>query len=146
MREEWHEVMNAPEVPSPCLLIYPDRVQENIRRMIRIGGRVERMRPHIKTHKLVEVLKMQMEQGITRFKCATVAEAEMAAACGAPDVLLAYQPVGPNALRLLELGRRFPESRFSAVVDDAGVVQNLSRTFTAANRVLDRSEEGRVGK
>ena len=35
--------------------------------------------------------------GIRKFKCATIAEAEMLAQCGAPDVLLAYQPLGPQA-------------------------------------------------
>src|SRR5439155_1594597 len=96
MREKWHEVLNASEVPSPCLLIYPDRVRENIHRMIPIAGGVERLRPHMKTHKMAEVIRMQMEQGITKFKCATIAEAEMTAAAGADDVLLAYEPVGPH--------------------------------------------------
>ncbi|PYM13595.1 MAG: threonine aldolase, partial [Verrucomicrobia bacterium] len=108
MREKWYEVLNASEVPSPCLLLYPDRVRENIGRMIRMAGGFERLRPHIKTPKLPQVLRMQMEQGITKFKCATVAEAEMAAACGAPDVLLAYQPVGPNVHRLIRLLKSFP--------------------------------------
>ena len=53
---------------------------------------------------------MQLDQGITKFKCATIAEAEMVAACGAPDVLLAYQPVGPNVNRLIQLVRTFPGS------------------------------------
>ncbi len=52
MREKWHEVLNASEVPSPCLLIYPDRVRENIHRMVHIAGGVERLRPHMKTHKI----------------------------------------------------------------------------------------------
>src|SRR3989442_750341 len=126
MREKWYEVLNASEVPSPCLLLYPDRVRENIGRMIRMAGGFERLRPHIKTHKLAEVLKMQMEQGITRFKCATVAEAEMAAACGAPDVLLAYQPVGPNVHRLIRLLKSFPQTEFSVIADDAEAIRALS--------------------
>ena len=69
----------------------------------------------MKTHKLAEVIRMQLEQGITRFKCATIAEAEMTAAAGAPDVLLAYQPVGPNVPRLIELIRVFPKTRFSVM-------------------------------
>ena len=83
-----YPLVNQPEVTSPCLLLYPDRVRENIRRMIAIAGGVERLRPHMKTHKMPEVIRMQVEQGITRFKCATIAEAEMTAAAGGEDVFL----------------------------------------------------------
>ncbi|PYJ93123.1 MAG: threonine aldolase [Verrucomicrobia bacterium] len=126
MREKWHEVLNASEVPSPCLLIYPDRVRENIHRMIHIAGGVERLRPHMKTHKIAEVIRMQMEQGITKFKCATIAEAELTAAAGADDVLLAYQPVGPNVHRLIRLVKSFPQTKFSVIADDAEAIRALS--------------------
>src|SRR5438445_9669770 len=102
---DWFAGQNAGEVPSPALLLYPDRVRENIRRMIRIAGGTKRLRPHIKTHKLAEVVRMQLEAGITKYKCATIAEAEMAAGAGAQDILLAYPIVGPNVTRLLELAK-----------------------------------------
>src|ERR687892_664360 len=113
MQASWYTVDNVADIPSPAVLVYPDRVEENIRRMIRIAGDVERLRPHMKTNKLPEVVRMHLEQGITKFKCATIAEAEMIAACLAPDVLLAYQPVGPNGRRLADLVRRFPATTFS---------------------------------
>src|SRR5690349_16420189 len=100
--------------------------------MIAIAGGVERLRPHIKTHKLPEVLRMQMGQGITKFKCATIAEAEMAAACGAPDVLLAYQPVGPGVRRLIQLVKAFPQTRFSVIADDTEAIRVLSEAAVAA--------------
>ena len=83
---EWFEISNAGDVPSPALLLYPDRIRENIRRMIRVAGGTSRLRPHIKTHKLAELVRMQIEEGINKFKCATIAEAEMAAGAGAKDV------------------------------------------------------------
>src|SRR6476469_5848640 len=101
IRVDWYTVTNVDQVPSPALLVYPDRVEENIRRMVAIAGGVARLRPHMKTNKLPEVVAMHLAQGITKFKCATIAEAEMIAAVGAPDVLLAYQPVGPNVERLI---------------------------------------------
>jgi D-serine deaminase-like pyridoxal phosphate-dependent protein len=94
--EPWWVVSDVAEVLSPSLLLYVDRVEENIRRMIGLAGDASRLRPHIKTHKLPEIVRLQLAHGITRFKCATLAEAEMAALAGAVDVLLAYQPVGPN--------------------------------------------------
>ena len=75
----WWTISNLDEVASPALLIYPNRIEENIRRMIAMAGGVARLRPHIKTHKLAEVVRMQMGQGINRYKAATIAEAEMAA-------------------------------------------------------------------
>src|SRR4026208_1286334 len=98
-QQPWWQIDNADEVDSPALLIYPDRAEQNIRRMIAIAGGTERLRPHIKTHKLPQLLRMHLDHGISRFKCATIAEAEVAADCGAADVLLAHQPVGPKAFR-----------------------------------------------
>ena len=137
MSNKWWCVRNVAEVASPALLIYPDRVEENIRRMIRIAGGVDRLRPHMKTNKLPEVIRMQMDQGITKYKCATIAEAEVAAACGVADVLLAYQPVGPNVKRLVQLVEKFPSTRFSALVDDRDAVAALSRAASEAGVTLD---------
>src|SRR5687767_766282 len=103
----WYLVENVADLPSPALLVYPDRVESNIRRMIEIAGGVERLRPHMKTNKLREVVRMHLDLGITKFKCATIAEAEMAAVSGAPDVLLAYQPVGPNVRRFVHVVEAF---------------------------------------
>ena len=58
----WYPLVNQQEVSSPCLLLYPDRVRENIRRMIAITGGVESLRPHMKTHKMPEVIRLQVEQ------------------------------------------------------------------------------------
>jgi D-serine deaminase-like pyridoxal phosphate-dependent protein len=136
-RTDWYQVTNVDDVPSPALLVYPDRVEQNIRKMIEIAGGVERLRPHMKTNKLPEVVRMQIDQGITKFKCATIAEAEVAALCSAPDVLLAYQPVGPNVPRFVQLVKKFPGTTFSALVDDAGTIRVLSRAAAAAGVTLD---------
>ena len=115
---EWHRVANIDEVASPALLVYPDRIEANVRRMIAIAGGVARLCPHVKTHKLPEVVRLQQALGIDKFKCATIAEAEMVAGCGAAHVLLAHQPVGPNGRRLLDLVEKFPATQFAAIVDN----------------------------
>ena len=81
----WFAVSNSAEVPSPSLLVYPERVEENLRRMLAAVGEPERLRPHMKTHKMPELIRLQVARGISKFKCATVAEAEMTAASGATD-------------------------------------------------------------
>jgi D-serine deaminase-like pyridoxal phosphate-dependent protein len=125
--DAWFILRNAAEVPSPALLVYPARVEENLRRMIAIAGGTERLRPHMKTHKMPEMIRLQLARGITKFKCATIAEAEMTASCGAADVLLAYQPVGPNVGRVLKLVRQFPKTTFATIADDAGAIRALAQ-------------------
>ncbi len=122
----WYQVENVDEVYSPSVLIYPDRVEKNILKMIRIAGNAVRLRPHVKTHKMPEIIKLQMKHGITKFKCATVSEAEMVAECGAPDILLAMQPVGPNLERFFNLRKKFFNSEISCIADDENVISRLS--------------------
>jgi D-serine deaminase-like pyridoxal phosphate-dependent protein len=132
----WSVTANISDVPSPSLLVYPERVEENVRRMIALAGGVERLRPHMKTHKMPEMIRLQLARGITKFKCATIAEAEMTAACGAKDVLLAYQPVGPNAIRALQLVEQYPQTSFAALADEEGALRQLSAVFSGSNATL----------
>jgi D-serine deaminase-like pyridoxal phosphate-dependent protein len=131
--DRWYEIANVDEIASPALVFYPSRIEENVRRMIRIAGDAARLRPHVKTHKAAEVVKLQLKHRITRFKCATIAEAEMAAACGAPDVLLAMQPVGPAVRRFFALQWKYPATVFGAIVDSASVVDEMAQAAARAN-------------
>ena len=102
-----------------------------------IAGGPARLRPHVKTHKLAPLVRIQREHGITKFKCATIAEAEMTAAAGALDVMLAFPLVGPSIERLIELQRRFPETRFSSIADDQGSVRALGAAAARAGLVIE---------
>jgi len=133
----WYEITNINEVDSPSLVIYPDRVKENIQHAIDLVGDVQRLRPHVKTHKSSDITRMMLDAGITKFKCATIAEAEMLALLHAPDVLLAYQPIGPKAQRLLRLVETYPGTHFSCITDDITSANHLSELFANNNRVID---------
>ncbi len=133
----WYEIANVEEVFSPGLLVYEERVKENIARAVKMAGDPDRLRPHVKTHKMPGVMGLEIEAGITRFKCATIAEAEMAADSGAPDVMLAYPPVGPNAKRLTRLVGAFPETEFSTIADDFGQLHALSAEFHGAGKEIE---------
>ncbi len=125
-QQHWFEIENEGETISPSLLVYPERIVENIHTMIRMVGDVERLRPHIKTHKMAEIIQLQMNLGITKFKCATIAEAELLAQCGAKDILLAMQPVGRNIHRFIELIKKYPGSKISTLVDNRSTIQELA--------------------
>ena len=129
----WYSLNNPEEVISPGLLVFPERIQKNIRLMIDMSGDVKQLRPHIKTHKTAEIIRMQMTLGIEKFKCATIAEAELLGMCNAPDVLLAMQPVGANIPRFIELVKAFPLTSFSTLVDNKEVVAQLSQHAAEAD-------------
>ncbi len=137
MTDRWYLVEHVDEIASPALLVYLDRVRENLRRIIALAGGVERLRPHMKTHKMAEIIQMQREAGISKFKCATIAEAETAASVGAEDVMLAYPPVGPNPQRLVQLVKAFPSTKFSTIGDDAGALRRLSDAFAAGGETIE---------
>ncbi len=133
----WYRISNPEDVSSPALLVYPDRIESNIRKMIAIAGGSDKVRPHIKTHKMSEIVKLQLKYGIARFKCATIAEAEMTAACGGKDILLAYQPVGPNIQRLFNLKKKFPNTKISCIADCEEIIKLLSETAGSYNTIIN---------
>jgi len=133
---EWYTIRNVDTIDTPLLVLYPDRIRENIRTLIESIDHVERLRPHVKTHKSPEVTHMLLEAGIRKFKCATIAEAEMLAAAGAPDILLAYQPVGPKATRLATLARHFSDTRFSCLIDNTETARFIGAAFAATGQTI----------
>ena len=95
----WPEPAGIETVNSPGLLVDADRVTANVARMVSIVGgssHIERLRPHVKTHKMPEAIRIQLDAGVTKFKTATLTETEVAAMTGAAEVLLAHQP-NPSA-------------------------------------------------
>lgn len=127
-------MINLDVFESPGLLVYPDRVKRNIAKAIAmVDGNPSRLRPHIKTHKTKEVNDLLLELGITKFKCATIAEAELLALSNAPDVLLSMQLIGPNISRFQQLKEAYPSTRFSSIIDDIQAAEALNEAFEGRN-------------
>ncbi len=126
MQKPWYEIENTENLDTPALVIYPERVKHNIALLIKMIGNADRLRPHIKTCKALEPVLLMLKAGIKKFKCATITEAEMLAMAKAPDVLLAYQPVGPNINRFLQLIETYPETKFSCLIDNQPSAQKLN--------------------
>jgi D-serine deaminase-like pyridoxal phosphate-dependent protein len=130
MTAAWYEAMNIETVDSPALLFYPERIERNIRRTVEIARGAARLRPHVKTHKCPEVVRLLRAAGITKVKCATIAEAEMATMAGADDVLLAYQPIGPRAKRWAQLVSELGlMAQFACIVDNAATIRELAELY-----------------
>jgi D-serine deaminase-like pyridoxal phosphate-dependent protein len=129
-------LLNTPEqVLSPSLVFYKDRIESNIRSMISLAGDAGRLVPHVKTHKCPEIVQIQLDYGISKFKCATIAEAEMLATTGAKWILLSYQMVGPNLARLFKLRETFPDVTFSSLIDNEQSAEILSTESLALGRI-----------
>lgn len=122
----WFHIEDEDQIASPALLLYRDRIEHNLKLMIQIAGGPERLRPHVKTHKLGPLIQRQLELGIKKYKAATIAEAEMCAQAGAPDVMLAMPCVGINAHRYAELAVKYPATTFSTITDDEETIRFLA--------------------
>jgi D-serine deaminase-like pyridoxal phosphate-dependent protein len=121
---------------SPSLVIFRDLVLQNIDTMIAMAGSTDRLRPHVKTHKMPAVIKLLESKGIRKHKCATIAEAEMVAQAGGRDILLAYELVGPNIARLAKLARAYPSVTFRTLVDHPGSARALSAGLAGVPRPI----------
>ena len=137
LNPKWYIINDTSDVISPSLLVYPERIKKNVQRMIEMAGGAEFLRPHIKTHKMAEIVQMQMDVGIHKFKCATIAEAELLAQCGAQDILLAMQPVGANMHRFFRLMTTYPTSKFSTLVDNSKTLEALSALAKSHNTRIE---------
>lgn len=119
---------------SPSLLIFRDLVRANLEAMIALAGGADRLRPHVKTHKMPALIHLAGAMGIRKHKCATIAEAEMVAASGGTDVLISYPLVGPNLARLAKLIESYPATTFRATVDHPDAARALSAALVHLGR------------
>ncbi|MSR30465.1 MAG: D-TA family PLP-dependent enzyme [Gemmataceae bacterium] len=125
------------EIPSPSLLFFVEEIAHNLKTALDwVGNNPDRLRLHVKTHKCPEIIKGQIAKGITRFKTATLAEAEMAAKAGASDVLIAFPMVGPNISLLVSLIKSHPGTAFSVTVDHPEAAQALGGALHGAGLAI----------
>ena len=95
------------DLDTPALCLDLDMMEANIRAMAETCRRHGvAWRPHSKGHKLAAVAKAQVAAGALGVTCAKLAEAELMAAGGVRDMLIANMIVGPQKVRrLVELRR-----------------------------------------
>src|ERR1043165_4989682 len=87
--------MTIDDLDTPCLVVDIDRLERNVAAWQAIAeGSGKRLRPHMKTHKTVEIARMQLDAGAAGITVAKVAEAELYVDTGFDDVLIAYPVAG----------------------------------------------------
>lgn len=125
---------------TPYLAIDLERMQANIARVADAAtARGVALRPHAKTHKCIEIGRMQLAAGAAGLSVATVGEAEVFAAAGLDDLFIAYPLwIDPDrAARLSAMVAR--GAAISVGADSAAGVERLARAGLAG-RVAVRVE------
>lgn len=141
-----YRIDDTSEIYSPGLIFFKELIRHNLTEALRIAGSADRLRPHVKTHKTRELVEIEMSAGVSKHKCATLAEAEMLGRLGVPDVLLAYPLVGPNPRRFARLVKDYPDTMFSAVADHPDSARALSEALSAARESADVLMDVDVGQ
>src|SRR5699024_1259105 len=84
-------------------------------------------RPHIKTHKSVELAKLEIELGAKGITCATIAEVEEMAKGGIKDILLAFPIIGDKKVEVLyKILSKYPIN-FTTIVDSKQGVEYINK-------------------
>jgi D-serine deaminase-like pyridoxal phosphate-dependent protein len=132
-----YAIADTSGIISPGVVVFRDLVEKNLDEMIRIAGSPARLRPHCKTHKMKEIVQLQLSRGITKHKCATIAEAEMLAEAGVKDIFWAYNPVGPNIRRVVQFVQKFPQVKLAVTGDHPGPIRALGDALASAGKTVE---------
>jgi len=123
------------ELSTPALTVDLDILERNLERVAELCRRQGvGLRPHTKTHKTVEVARLQLAHGAVGLTVAKVGEAEVMAGAGFDDILVAFPIMGEGKLR--RLARLALTRRLLIALDSEAAAQELSRAVAAQNSTL----------
>jgi D-serine deaminase-like pyridoxal phosphate-dependent protein len=122
------------DIPTPALLVDADILERNVKRMAgKVGALGARLRPHIKTHKCIEIGRLQQRYGAQGITVATIVEACDFADAGFDDITWAV-PVIPGRLdEVVALARRIT---IRVLVESAEAIDALEHAARAGNTKL----------
>jgi len=122
-------------IDTPVVTIDLDVMDQNIARLqsyLSLHGL--RNRPHVKTHKIPSIARMQVAAGAAGITCQKLGEAEVMAEGGLDDILLTYNVLGEAKLeRLVALADRIS---LTVTVDHADIAAELSQAMRRAGLML----------
>ena len=127
-----YTIRDTDDIITPALIYYKDGLLENAARAIRMAGGADRLWPHVKTHKSMDMVHMLMKLGIRRFKCAQIAELEMVCRAGADAAILSMPPAGPTARRAAALVRAFPDTALYFIAECREHIGDYARAAAEA--------------
>lgn len=126
-----------PEIDTPALLVDNSIMQRNIDLMQKICNNANvKLRPHIKTHKSIDIARKQIEKGAIGIACAKVSEALVFAEAGFKDIQIANIIVGEHKLRNLLKIKSITKS-LKVCVDNFDNAKILNDFFELNQQTID---------
>jgi D-serine deaminase-like pyridoxal phosphate-dependent protein len=124
------------DLPSPALVVDLDAFEANLDGAQRLlEGTGTRLRPHVKAHRTPGLAVRQLGGVAAGVTCATVGEAEVTAAAGIDDLLIADEVAAPDKLRRpAGLAR---SARVGVAVDSPAGVEALGGAARAAGSQVE---------
>lgn len=123
------------QLETPVPVVDLDRAEANIARYQAYCTRHGlALRPHIKTHKLIEMAQRQLAAGAVGINCQKVSEAAAMLPCGAKDVLITYNILG--ARKIERLAQLATQCEVSLMLDNLPAVQAAARVARQAGQEI----------
>jgi len=118
--------VKAYDVETPALLLHLDVVERNLAHMAARARQLGvALRPHAKTHKCVELARLQLEHGARGLAVSTLVEAEVFAQAGFGDLTWAF-PIDPSHIRHARRIAQETGATLRVVVDDLPTARALA--------------------
>ena len=113
------------DLETPSVIIDLDLMEKNITAMQKRCDEIGiNFRPHIKTHKIPDIARRQLDAGAVGIACQKVSEAEVFAAAGFRDIQIPYNIVGKRKTRrLAALAQR---ADVTVTVDSKAVIDGIA--------------------
>jgi D-serine deaminase-like pyridoxal phosphate-dependent protein len=122
--------MHIHDLETPSILLDLDTIHANIARMqAHCDALGLRFRPHIKTHKMPLIARMQIDAGAVGIACQKVSEAEIFAQAGFDDILIPYNILGSAKTRRLASLSLY--NRVTVSADNPKVIAGLAEAARA---------------
>jgi len=126
----------AREFGTPAVVIDLDKVDANIARVQAICDKAGvANRPHIKTHKIPALARLQTEKGARGVTCQKLGEAEVMADGGIDDILVSYNLIGEA--RAARLGALAQRCNIAVAADNPVTLASYSQAGSKAGKPIE---------
>ena len=148
--KKWKGMNNVPksvyeQIDTPAILIDRDIMMENLRFMQNKANQYNvNLRPHIKTHRMPALAKLQMQEGAYGITVAKVGEAEVMAEHGLYNIFIANEIVGFSKLERIRALNRKINIRIG--VDSEYHIDQLEQVFHGEEKGIEVLIEFEVGE
>ncbi len=124
------------QIPTPALLILENRLIDNIHAMQKLADSHScRLRPHIKTHKSIDIALRQIKTGASGITVAKLSEAEIMADAGIEDIFIANQIT--QQIKMSRLKKLHHKIRLIIGLDHPDQISALENTFHHSDKPLE---------